>query len=302
MLMDLSPYAFKIGNFPVHWYGIFMAISFLVGSFYLLKMTGKHGISEDFTLNLAMVLIISGVIGARLVFVLSNYPSWFVTDPLQVIKVWEGGLAWHGGLLGGFVVGWPYCRRHGVNPNRIADWVVLGLSFGYIIVRVGNIFNQEVLGRMTGFAFGRWPAQLIGSSIGVILLIRFLYLSKRDLPPGYQFWSFLWYHQLLRAILEETVRDNPLFLVHYVNEHWGIGVFTLTQVTTPLVLAFIYYMYRWSQKYGDRLEPRITEGAEPAGKQTETENPDESMETEEQSLRSESDELVSDPGPTESTQ
>lgn len=252
MLVDLSPYAFKIGNFSVHWYGVFMAISFLVGSYYLLKMANKSGISEDFILNLAMLLIISGVVGARLMFVLTNHPSWFLKDPLQVFKVWEGGLAWHGGLLGGVLAGWPYCRKNGINPNKIADWVVLGLSFGYIIVRVGNIFNQEVLGRMTGFAFGRWPAQLIGSAIGVVLLLRFLYLQNKELNPGYQFWSFLWYHQLLRAVFEESVRDNPLFLVHYVNETWGIGILTLTQLMTPFILAFIYYMYQWSLRYGGK--------------------------------------------------
>ena len=110
-------------------------------------MSQKTGLDEDFILNLVMMVIISGIIGARLMFVLTNYPSWFVSEPLQVFKVWEGGLAWHGGLLGGFLVGWPYCRKNSVNPNMIADWIVVGLSFGYIIVRIGNIFNQRSLGK-----------------------------------------------------------------------------------------------------------------------------------------------------------
>lgn len=244
MLLDLSPYAFKIGPIAVHWYGIFMALSFLVGSYYMYIMGKKRGIDEDFLLNLAMLVIIAGIAGARLMFVLTNYPEWFVKDPLQVVKIWEGGLSWHGALLGGFIAGWPYCRRHGVNPNVIADWTVLGLSFGYIIVRVGNIFNQEVLGRMTQFSFGRWPAQLVGSSIGLILLARFLYLQKKNLPAGYQFWSFLWYHQLLRALLEETVRENPLFLIHYVNPKWGLGFLTMTQLMTPFIVTFAYIMYK----------------------------------------------------------
>lgn len=106
MLLDLSPYAFKLGPISVHWYGIFMALSFLVGAYYLLKMGKKIGLDEDFILNLAMIVIIAGVIGARLVFVLSNYPGWFISEPLNVLKVWEGGLAWHGGLLGGLLSGW----------------------------------------------------------------------------------------------------------------------------------------------------------------------------------------------------
>ncbi len=244
MLLDLNPIAFKLGPFSVHWYGIFVALSFLVGSYYLLKMGNKKGLDEDFILNLAMIVIVAGLIGARLVFVLSNYPEWFIKEPLNVIKVWEGGLAWHGGLLGGLLVGWNYCKRHGVNPNVLADWAVVGLCFGYIIVRIGNIFNQEVLGRMTEFAFGRWPAQLVGSSIGVILLIRYFYLQGKGVPTGYQFWSFIWYHQLLRALIEETVRENPLFIIKYINPHWGIGLVTLTQWFTPLVMGIAYYMYK----------------------------------------------------------
>lgn len=254
MLIDgIDSVAFNIGPIPVHWYGIFMAISFLSGTLYILKKGREKNIDEDFLLDLIMLVIFSAIIGARLMFVLTNHPQWFTEDPLQVIRVWTGGLSWHGGLLGGFLVGWYYALRHRVNPNAIADWTVFGLSIGYIIVRIGNIFNQEVLGRMTGFSFGRWPAQLVGSFIGVVLLIRFLYLERKDLPAGYQFWSFLWYHQILRALLEETVRDNPLFLFHYENTKWGIGFFTLTQLITPFMLAFVYYMYILSRKYTDKI-------------------------------------------------
>ncbi|MFO7153190.1 MAG: prolipoprotein diacylglyceryl transferase [Bacillota bacterium] len=254
LIEGISPYAFKIGPIAVHWYGVFMAISFLVGSYYMYTVGKRLNLDEDFLLNLAIVVIVSGIVGARLMFVLTNYPEWFLKDPVQVVKIWEGGLSWHGALLGGFLVGWPYCRRHGVNPNTVADLTVLGLSFGYIIVRIGNIFNQEVLGRMTEFSFGRWPAQLVGSFIGLVLLVRFLYLSTKDLPAGYQFWSFIWWHQILRALLEETVRDNPLFLVHYVNPKWGIGFFTLTQLMTPFIVLFAYLMYKFTggQRYGGR--------------------------------------------------
>jgi phosphatidylglycerol:prolipoprotein diacylglycerol transferase len=243
MLVDVSPYALKLGPVSIYWYGVFMAISFLLGSYYVIKKGKEYGIDEDFLLNLIMIIIVSAIVGARLMFVLTNYPSWFVTDPIQVIRVWTGGLSWHGGLLGGFLVGWYYCKKKGFNPNVIADWTVVGLSFGYMLVRIANIFNQEVLGRMTEFSFGRWPAQLVGSAIGVILLARYFILQKKRITPGYQFWSFLWYHQLLRAVFEETVRENPLFLVHYVNHKWGLGFLTLTQITTPFVMAFAYYMY-----------------------------------------------------------
>ncbi|AKX93210.1 prolipoprotein diacylglyceryl transferase [Neomoorella thermoacetica] len=250
MLVDLNPIAFHLGPLAVRWYGIFMALSFLVGSWYLYREGLRRGLDEDFLLNLAIIVIISGVIGARLVFVLANYPGWFLTDRLQILKIYEGGLSWHGGLLGGFLAGWLYARSKRVDVNQLADMVIPGLAFGYFLVRIANIFNQEVLGRPTDFWFGRWPAQLIGSAIGLILLARYFYVQSKNPPSGYQFWSFIFYHQILRAVIEESVRDNPLSVLGYVVPHWGLGFFTLTQVTTPPILILAYYFMWRSRRLG----------------------------------------------------
>lgn len=244
MLLNLNPYAFTVGPIKVYWYGIFMAISFLIGAYYLYNRGMQKGLGEDFLLNLIIIVILSGIAGARLMFVLTNYPQWFITDPLSVFKVYEGGLSWHGGLLGGLICGVVYSKTKNVNWFMLADLTVPGLSVGYIIVRIGNIFNQEVLGRYTAFWFGRWPAQLVGSMIGVVLLIRYFYVEHQNQPPGYQFWSFIFYHQLLRAIFEETVRENPLYVWKYINDYWGIGLFTMTQAATPAILALVFVMMK----------------------------------------------------------
>ncbi|AIS52773.1 prolipoprotein diacylglyceryl transferase Lgt [Thermoanaerobacter kivui] len=240
----INPYAFKIGPIAVHWYGIFMALSIAIGAYYLYKQAMKLNYDEDFLLNLLMVVVISGVVGARLMFVLANYPEWFIKNPIQVLKIYEGGLSWHGAVLGGFLAGLYYCRKKGVRINPLEDFAVLGLAIGNILVRIGNIFNQEVLGRPTEFAFGRWPAQLVGVAMGMILLTRYFYIQKKHMPDGYQFWSFIFYYQLMRGLIEETVRDNPLIWPVYLNEKWGIGFFTLTQLVTPFILILAYWMIR----------------------------------------------------------
>ncbi|TZE80882.1 prolipoprotein diacylglyceryl transferase [Calorimonas adulescens] len=252
MYLNLNPIAFSVGPIQVRWYGIFMALSILLGMIYFFREGKKRGVDEDDLYNIVLLVVIFGVIGARLMFVLANYPGWFINDPIQVLKIYEGGLAWHGGLLGGFLAGWWYTRRKNLNLFMLADLVVPGLSIGNILVRIGNIFNGEVLGRMTAFSFGRWPAQLVGSAIGLILLIRYFYVQEKDPPNGYQFWSFLFYYQLLRGIFEETVRENPLFIVKYINETWGFGFLTLTQwVTVPLLILFYYFMVRCKKGYYD---------------------------------------------------
>ncbi|HBT46602.1 MAG TPA: prolipoprotein diacylglyceryl transferase [Peptococcaceae bacterium] len=250
MLLDLNPVAFHIGPLAVRWYGIFMAISFLVGAWYLYQEGMRRGLREDFLLNLAMIVVVAGVVGARLLFVLANYPEWFVREPVQVLKIYEGGLAWHGGLLGGVLAGWWYVRRHKKEFNLLADLAVPGLALGYAMIRIANVFNQEVLGRPTDLWFGRWPAQPIGTLIGLVLLLRYFYVERKNPPSGYQFWSFIFYHQLLRGLIEETVRENPLEVWGYVVPHWGLGFFTLAQLTTPLIMLLAYYFMRKARLKG----------------------------------------------------
>jgi phosphatidylglycerol:prolipoprotein diacylglycerol transferase len=129
------------------------------------------------------------------------------------------------------------------------DWVVPGVSIGIALVRIGNIFNHEVLGRMTELGFGRWPEQLIGSAIGVGLLIRYAVVARRQPPPylGYQFWSFVFWYQVFRGFVGETTRQNPLYLIHYINPYWGIGFTTLMQLFTPPLLVFAWLMMRRSR-------------------------------------------------------
>ncbi|MGB9847009.1 MAG: prolipoprotein diacylglyceryl transferase, partial [Desulfotomaculales bacterium] len=141
LLVDLNPVAFHIGPLAVRWYGIFMAFSFLVGTWYLYTEARRKGLDEDFLLNLSIVSIIAGVVGSRLTFVAANYPEWFIRDPVQILKIYEGGLAWHGGLFGGALAGWWYCRRKRVSFSLLADLAVPGLALGYAMIRIANIFN-----------------------------------------------------------------------------------------------------------------------------------------------------------------
>lgn len=248
LLVDLNPIAFQLGPLTVRWYGVFVALSFLFGAWYLYRMARRRDMDEDFILNLSIIIIIFSIVGARLLFVLANFPEWFTTDPVQVLRVYEGGLSWHGGLLGGFLSGYLYAYWKRKDVYKLMDLAVPGMAMGYFLVRIANIFNQEVLGRTTELGFDRWPAQVIGSAIGLFLLLRFFYVQGKNPPDGYQFWSFIFYHSLLRAVFEETVRENTLVLFIYTIPKWGIGLFTMTQVATPFILLLAYYFMRRSRR------------------------------------------------------
>jgi phosphatidylglycerol:prolipoprotein diacylglycerol transferase len=249
-LPQLSPYAFKIGPIGVHWYGIFMVIAMVLGTWYLIREAQKYGYDPDYLANVALWAVLGGVVGARLVFVLANEPQWITQDPMQALRIWQGGLSIHGALGGGILTMMWVLKKDKKLFGRMLDWTVPGIAIGICLVRIGNIFNHEVLGRMTELGFGRWPEQLIGSAIGLGLLIRYFVVARRDPKPylGYQFWSFVFWYQVFRGFVGETTRDNPLYLIHYINPYWGIGFTTLTQLFTLPILAFSWYMMRRSKQ------------------------------------------------------
>ena len=242
---QLSPYIIHFGGqFGLRWYGLFMALSMLYGAYYIVRQGMKRGWSENALTSVAIWAIIGGVVGARVVFVFANDPGWIVNDPTQIFRIWQGGLAWDGGLLGGLLAGYLSARKQKIPFQALLDLAVPGLSFGYILVRIGNIFNHEVLGRFTEMGF-RWPAQLVGSAIGAFLLWRFFYIARKykNLPDGYQFWTFNLWYQVFRGLTEESVRQNPLYVIHYVNHYLGIGFMTLEQWFSPLIFAIAWVMY-----------------------------------------------------------
>jgi len=238
--MNIDPIAFVIGPFEVRWYGIAMAGTLLFGVWYLVKKGKSKGLDENHLVVMSLLVMVFGIIGARLMFVAANHPSWFWEDPIRVVKTYEGGLAWHGGLVGGVLSAWLYLKyRAKISFNQVADLCVPAIALGYFLIRLANILNQENMGRMTMFSFGRWPAQLIAAGISIVLLVRHFLLVRKPLPDGYLFWSFLFYHQVLRAGVEETIREMPLVVQLYVNTSLGIGLLTMVQVTTLPVLLFV---------------------------------------------------------------
>ncbi|MEN3186496.1 MAG: prolipoprotein diacylglyceryl transferase [Atribacterota bacterium] len=246
----LHPVIFTIGPLEVRFYGVCMAVSIILGGMYLLRQGKRRGFAEERLLTMVFLVVIFGLLGARLLFVAANFPSWFWNKPLQILKVYEGGLAWHGGLLGGVLAAFWYLRfRARYDFHAVADLTVPGIVLGYTLIRLANILNVENIGRMTNFSFGRWPVQWIAALFSALLLIRHFALEKKELPDGYRFWSFVFYHQIFRATVEETLREMPLVVAVYENPVLGMGFFTMVQVTTlPILLLVGWILWKYLPK------------------------------------------------------
>ena len=253
---NISPVIIEIGPVIIRWYGLMFAISILTGFYYLRKNGLKRGFNEDDLFSLFIIILVFLIIGARAVFVAANW-SFFINNPGLIIRIDQGGLAFHGGLLGGILSSWLYCRIKELNWWVLADLAVPGIAVGIALVRVANIFNQEILGRETEmFFFEQHPTQIYGSLIGLALLFFHNYLvRRRTLLPGYLFWNFVLGYTLLRGLIEETFRDNPLVVWHFVNEAWGAGLFTAVQVFTPFIVLLCLVML-WRIKRTQKFIPR----------------------------------------------
>ena len=144
----MNPIFLEIGNIKIYWYSITMFLGMLIGGLLVLKETKKHKISENFIYNLCFYTIPIALIGARLYYVIFNW-SYYSNDLISILKVWEGGLAIHGGIIAGLLFIIYYTRKHKVNTIKILDCIVVGLIIGQAIGRWGNFFNGEAHGPIT---------------------------------------------------------------------------------------------------------------------------------------------------------
>ena len=255
-MLNINPVLFNIGPLAIRWYGVLMGVSILVGAIILMQLAKQRDVDEDTVLNLLPLTVIAGLIGARIVYVATNW-SFYVFDPAEIIRIDHGGLSFHGAVIGGLLAALVYLRYKHIPWEPVADLFVPGLSIGIILVRIGNLINGEAQGRITASGF-QHPTQLYGSSIGLVLLIITMVLWRRHVRPGVVFWNFVLWYSVLRSVFEETFRDNPLYLWGYINTKYGIGLFTLTQiVSVPIIAIAIWRLWQLNhdKASADRKKP-----------------------------------------------
>ncbi len=146
--MEYSPVIFSIGSIEIRWYSLFILIAFITAYCLVIKETSRFRINRDFIFNIAFWVFIFGVIGARAWYVLFNLKD-YLSNPIDIIKIWEGGLAIHGGIVAGFIVVFYFCRRYNFRLIRLTDFIVPALLIAQAIGRWGNFFNAEAYGLKT---------------------------------------------------------------------------------------------------------------------------------------------------------
>ncbi|HIW12644.1 MAG TPA: prolipoprotein diacylglyceryl transferase [Candidatus Salinicoccus stercoripullorum] len=141
----LNPIALDLGPLEIHWYGIIIAAGMLLGFYLADREADRRGLPEGMFMDLMFYIIIFSIIGARLYYVIFQW-EYYSRNPIDIIMINEGGMAIHGGLIGGALAGFIFCRVKGYSFFRIADIAAPSLILGQAIGRWGNFMNQEAHG------------------------------------------------------------------------------------------------------------------------------------------------------------
>ena len=231
--------AFSVFGIDIMWYGILVTIGIVLTVAIICKRAPKHKISSDRMLNLAIIIVISGIIGARLYYVLFNWKV-FADDPLQVFNFRAGGLAIHGGLLLGAAAAVILCKIYKEKPLNILDLCFAVIPLGQAIGRWGNFFNSEAHGGPTDLPWGIivdgvkvHPTFLYESIWCFLLFIFLIWIDNRRQFVGQTFLLYCILYSLERFFVE-GLRTDSLML---------FGEFRVAQVVSIFVFFIALVVY-----------------------------------------------------------
>ncbi len=190
---DVSPQLIKIGNFEIRWYGLLFALGFMAGYFFFQHAFTREKVPFKLIDQLAFYIIIGAVAGARLGHCLFYQPDYYLANPIEILMIWRGGLASHGGALGIMIALGLFLRK---NPSLSFIWlldrIAVPTALAGCFIRLGNLFNSEILGAPSNaswaFIFAqrtdlemipRHPAQLYEASAYLLIFVLLFLLYKK---------------------------------------------------------------------------------------------------------------------------
>lgn len=211
----IDPTLVKLGPFQLRWYGLMYAISFVLAIILLKKLAVRLQVkmSPLEVPDLVLYAALGVIIGGRLGYVLIYNPDFYFSNPGHIIAIWEGGMSFHGGLIGVIVAGALFCWRRGYKFHEVADMAAAVAPVGLGLGRVGNFINGELYGRATDvpwcmvFPMGgdvcRHPSQLYQAFLegGVLFTVLWM-MSGKGLPRGVVFWTLIMGYGMFRFFAE----------------------------------------------------------------------------------------------------
>jgi phosphatidylglycerol:prolipoprotein diacylglycerol transferase len=252
---EFDPVALQLGPLAIRWYGLMYLVGF--GTAYGLgrlrirrQQSGR--VTVDVLDDLLFFVVLGVILGGRLGYVLFYKPGYYLAHPAEILAVWQGGMAFHGGFLGVLLAVWWVARKHRCRWLELTDFVAPLIPLALAAGRLGNFINGELWGRVTDVpwamvfpaagAVGRHPSQLYQFALEGLLLFAVLWAySSRPRPVGAVSAVFLIGYGVLRGFAE-LFREPDDFL--------GLLALGLTMgqwLSLPMIVAGVV-MLAWSQR------------------------------------------------------
>jgi phosphatidylglycerol:prolipoprotein diacylglycerol transferase len=251
---NIDPIAFSIGPLAVRWYGLMYLAGFAIGWGLGLRRIkqGAAPITRQQLDDLVFLIVLGVILGGRLGYVLFYKPGYYASHPLEIFAIWQGGMSFHGGLLGVMLAMVFAARRSGTDWLRLMDFLAPLCPPGLAAGRLGNFINGELPGRVTDLPWGmvfrgagdapRHPSQLYQFALeGVALFVLLWWFSSKPRPRGQVSAMFLLGYGVLRFIAEFG-REPDAFLGYL-----ALGL-TMGQWLCLAMIAAGGALFAWSRR------------------------------------------------------
>ncbi|MBN2776101.1 MAG: prolipoprotein diacylglyceryl transferase [Bacteroidales bacterium] len=287
IVWDVDPVMFEIGDRGIRWYGFLLAFGFLLGYLIVSRVMRKEGNKQENIDKLAIFVIVGVVVGLRLGHCLFYNPGYYLSNPIEILKVWEGGLASHGGAVGILLAVWLYARKFKMNFLGLLDRIVLIVPLAGGMVRLGNLANSEIFGVQTSVPWGfkflrnsddlqpaidaatghcntmdmaclvdywtvRHPTQLYEAIFYFIMFVAFFFVFKKFINKWKEGTFLGWFVFVLfvfRYLIEFTKVDQVEF------DGWTEAIRMGQLLSIPFIFLGLFFMgrgYGWFKKKVNR--------------------------------------------------
>lgn len=249
---NISPEIIKIGPLSVRWYGLMYLIGF-ISSYLIVKGEIKRRglrVEKDFLENLYFYLILGLLVGARFGYVIFYNLPYYINNPLEVFAIWQGGMSFHGGLIGVILAAFVFTKTKKFDFFTLTDMLVITAPIGLGLGRIGNFINGELYGRITdvpwamvfpeGGPLPRHPSQLYEAALeGVLLFVILWFLKDKFSRSGIISSLFLILYGIFRFFVEFFREPDPQ--IGYI-----LSIFTMGQVLCfiMILIGLSLFFYR----------------------------------------------------------
>jgi phosphatidylglycerol:prolipoprotein diacylglycerol transferase len=249
---DLHPVALDLGFFQLRWYSLAYLAGIMLGYLYLKRLIRQPGApmarrhADDFVFYVTLGIILGGRIGSVLFYNFNEY----MKDPIAILRIWEGGMSFHGGLIGSTLAVLYLARKNGLSFLRVGDYACMCGPFGLLFGRLANFVNGELWGRPSGVSWAmvfpsggpvpRHPSQLYEAALEGVLLFAIMWVlfwyTRARYKPGMLAGVFIFGYGAARFVVEYFRNPDD----HLADFAMRTGLSMGQWLTIPMLLLGLY--------------------------------------------------------------